>query len=236
MAAGVLRLLLSTLRVRVFSAGDIRHPSDPSQQPFIYAFWHESLLAPAKMKTPVKVLISRSADGELIAQVCARLGIGVVRGSSKRGGMQALLELLREDGQTHLAITPDGPRGPRREVQQGVVFLSSQTGLPIMPVGIGFTRAWRAGSWDRFALPLPGSQVCGVLGEPILVPSDADRSELETYRQLLESAMLTATQQAEAWARDASKHPAQQPQSSQTAPAPHQTKRASAISSNRDFS
>lgn len=196
----LLRAWLGTLRVRMRSADGRVHPPDPAVERLIYAFWHESLLAPAKIRTRVQIMISHSADGEFIALVCRRLGISVVRGSSSRDGAQGLLDMLREGNGLHLALTPDGPRGPRRRVQAGVVLLASHTGLPIVPVGVGFTRAWRARSWDRFAVPWPFSTVVGVLGEPIHVPRDVDRSGLEQIRTRVETRMLEATEAAECWA------------------------------------
>jgi len=201
-AASIVRVWLATVRARVWSADGRRHPVPPDQERFIYAFWHESFLAPAKMRTAVKVLISQSADGELIAQVCRHLGLGTIRGSSKRGGVEALLQLLDEGGRTHLAITPDGPCGPRRQLKSGVVLLASSTGLPIVPIGIGFTHAWRFRSWDRFAVPRPGSTVVGVLGPPLVVPRNLDARGLECHRRLAEEALLAATRQAECWASE----------------------------------
>jgi lysophospholipid acyltransferase (LPLAT)-like uncharacterized protein len=200
MAAPLIRAWLGTVRTRVANWDACRHPANPRQQRFIYAFWHESLLAPTKIRTRVKVLISRSADGELIGQICRRLGIGTIRGSTTRGGAQGLLEMVRESEDSHLAITPDGPRGPRRRLQPGIIFVASHTGLPIVPVGMGFTRAWRAGSWDRFAVPCPGSIMAGVIGRRILVPSFLDDVGMANYRCRVEDALLAATRAAESWA------------------------------------
>lgn len=200
LGAIALRVWLATVRVRMRSADGRAHPADPKRERFLYAFWHESLLAPAKMRTPAKVLVSQSADGELIAQVCGYFGIGAIRGSATRGGAGALLEMLRDSEPTHLAITPDGPRGPRRRFKPGAVFVASHLGLAIVPVGVGFTRARRFGSWDRFALPLPFSTAVGVLGAPILVSPQLDAEGLEHCRQEVEKSLLACTAAAEAWA------------------------------------
>jgi lysophospholipid acyltransferase (LPLAT)-like uncharacterized protein len=200
LAAVVIRVALATLRPRVASLDRRTHPTDPAEGRNIYAFWHESLLAPASRPGKVNVLISLHADGELIAQVCRRLGIGVVRGSTKRRGGPAILEMLSSGEDAHLAITPDGPRGPRRQVQMGVVFLASHAGLPIVPIGIGFSHVWRAKSWDRFAVPLPFSRVHAVVGKPLVVPPDLPRPAMEEYRLKLEAEMLALTAAAEAWA------------------------------------
>ncbi len=199
-AAGLVRLWLSTLRAHARSSDGRVHPPDPDVERLIYAFWHESFLAPAKIRVPVKVLISQSADGELIAQICRHLGLGTIRGSSKRGGAQALLQLLRDGANSHLAITPDGPRGPRRQVKTGIVLLASLSGLPVVPLGVGFDRAWRFNSWDRFALPRPFSRVVGVLGEPLVIPPDLDHAGVERERRRIEEALLAATRAAEQWA------------------------------------
>ena len=179
-----------------------RHPPDPRLERFIYAFWHESLLAPTKMRTAVKVLVSQSADGELISQACHHMGIGTIRGSSSRGGAQGLLGLLRDCLDSHLAITPDGPRGPRRKLQPGVIFVASHTGVAIVPVGVGYTHAWRAGSWDRFALPCPGSVMTGVIGSPIVIPPQVSDEDLQRHRRQVEEAMLNVTAAAEGWAEE----------------------------------
>jgi lysophospholipid acyltransferase (LPLAT)-like uncharacterized protein len=100
----------------------------------------------------------------------------------------------------HLALTPDGPRGPRRRVQPGVVYLAARTGLPVVPIGIAFSGAWRMRSWDRFALPRPYSAAWCVTTEPIRVPADADRAALEEYRLRVERALEEASRAAEAWA------------------------------------
>lgn len=200
LAANVARLWLATVRVRARAADGQMHPTNPDETRCIYAFWHESLLAPAKVHTQVKVLISQSADGELIAQVCQHLGVGTIRGSSKRGGAQALLQLIRQGDKTHLAITPDGPRGPRRQVKSGIILLASLSGLPIVPLGVGYTRAWRFRSWDRFALPQPFSWIAAVVGEPLYVPPKLDNAEIEQQRRRIEDALLAATYAAERWA------------------------------------
>jgi lysophospholipid acyltransferase (LPLAT)-like uncharacterized protein len=111
--------------------------------------------------------------------------------------------MIRDQDQTaHLGITPDGPRGPRRELKAGVVMIASQSGLAIVPTGIGFVRAWRFASWDRFALPCPGSIMVGVVGKPIFVPRDLDRGALKLWVQRVEAEMLSLTNLAENWAAE----------------------------------
>jgi lysophospholipid acyltransferase (LPLAT)-like uncharacterized protein len=197
--AWVIRALMSTIRYQVVFLGR-EHPVDPRQERYIYAFWHESMLLPTVVRTEICVLISRHADGELIARACERLGIAAVRGSSTRGGSEALLGMLGVGRDLHLAVTPDGPRGPRRRVQMGTIFLASRTGLPIVPFGVAYQRAWRFRSWDRFALPKPWSRAFAVIGQALPVPAGLDRPQMERYRLLLEEQMLSLTAAAERWA------------------------------------
>ncbi len=194
----VFRLWMRTLRYRIEFRGEMEHPTDPADSRFIYAFWHESILVGAALKTRVHTLISQHADGELIAQVCQRLGIGVVRGSSTRGAEEALLQLRECSQHTHIAVTPDGPKGPRRQIKRGLVFLASTTGLPVLGFGVGYSRAWRFGSWDHFALPRPFSTVWCVTAPPVHVPAGPlSRAEMEHYRRQIEIGLLEATEVAE---------------------------------------
>jgi lysophospholipid acyltransferase (LPLAT)-like uncharacterized protein len=192
---------MATVRVTIVNRTGQEHPADADRRRCIYAFWHEALLAPVKFRVRVRVLISRHADGELIAQAAQRLGFGVVRGSTTRGGGEALVALWDCSESAHVVFTPDGPRGPRRRVQPGVVALAARSGLPIVPVGIAYAREWRARSWDRFMIPWPFTH-CVLVGlQEVFVPPDLDRDGLERARRAVEEHMLAATAEAERVAR-----------------------------------
>jgi lysophospholipid acyltransferase (LPLAT)-like uncharacterized protein len=198
--AWLVRLWIGTLRYRYRPLGANVDPNRPGfEGRYLYAFWHENILVPAYHygRRDIHVLISQHADGRLIAEACRHLGFRVVHGSTTRGGAEAIRQMLRLSRSAHLAITPDGPRGPRQRVQPGVVYLAARTGLPIVPFGIAFERAWRMHSWDRFALPCPWSAAVCVTAEPILVPEDLDKDQLEHYRLQVENAMYRATEAAE---------------------------------------
>jgi lysophospholipid acyltransferase (LPLAT)-like uncharacterized protein len=200
--ACLVRLWIGTIRYRYRPLGRNMDPNQRGfQGRFLYAFWHENLLMPAYQygRRDIWVLISQHADGQLIAEACRYLGFQVVRGSTTRGGIEAVREMMRRGRNDHLAITPDGPRGPRQVVQSGLIYLAARTGLPIVPIGFAFGRAWRLDSWDRFVLPYPGSQVVCVTTEPIRVPENLDKDELETFRLRVEQALLQATATAERW-------------------------------------
>lgn len=184
--------------------------ADPSVNPevarrtgqrHIYAFYHEVMLFPAYFWAwpEMQILISDHRDGEMITQVVKRLGFGVVRGSTTRGGARALREMTHRVDRGHLCVTPDGPRGPRRHVHQGLAYLSAKTGLPIVGAGMAFSNPWRAKSWDRFAVPRPFGKAACVVPEPVLVPPDADRDTIEACRAEVERRMQKATEEAEAW-------------------------------------
>lgn len=168
---------------------------------YIYAFFHEVMLFPASYWPwpSMHILISDHRDGEMITQVVKRLGFSVVRGSTTRGGARALREMTESIQSGNLCVTPDGPRGPRRHVHQGLAYLSSRTGLPIVGAGMAFKDPWRAKSWDRFAVPKPFRTAACVVPAPVLVPPDADRDTLEACRAEVERRMNHATLEAEAW-------------------------------------
>ena len=171
---------------------------------YIYAFFHEVMLFPAHYWSwpEMQILISDHRDGELIAQVVERLGFGVVRGSTTRGGARALREMARRVDRGHLCVTPDGPRGPRRTVHQGLAYLASRTGLPVVGAGMAFGRPWRAKSWDRFAVPRPFGVAACVTPGPVFVPPDLDRDGIETHRAEIERRMVAATTEAENWVEE----------------------------------
>jgi lysophospholipid acyltransferase (LPLAT)-like uncharacterized protein len=199
----VIRALAGSLRYRYRALDPAFDPFLPGQKTrAIYGFWHEVMLLPAYQYggTPTKVLISQHADGELIAQVCRYLHFDTVRGSTTRGGIQALREILKLGNRYNIAVTPDGPRGPRRRVQPGLVYLAARTGMSLVPVGFAYHRCWRLSSWDRFAVPWPFSPAVGVFGHALQVPAGAGRDELEHYRLAFEQAMLDTTRLAEDWA------------------------------------
>lgn len=197
----VLRLLCWTLRIEERPLTSPRLFREGALGKVILAFWHSTMLVMAYkgMGQDIKVLISEHTDGEYIARVVNGLGLGVVRGSTTRGGARATVELVREARKgSFLAITPDGPRGPREDVQPGVIFLAKKTGKPILPVSSGFSNCWRLPSWDGFRIPKPFSKVVIAVGEPIMVPPDAGEEEMERYRKLLGKTLTRLGAEAEA--------------------------------------
>ena len=129
-----------------------------------------------------------------------RTGFDCVRGSTYRGGARAIWELFERSRRQHLTITPDGPRGPRRQLAQGPIYLASRLQIPLVVMGFGYDRPWRANSWDNFAVPRPFSRARAIIGPPMRLPPDLDRAGLEHCRQRVESLLNCLTVEAEAWA------------------------------------
>lgn len=168
----------------------------------IYVFWHEYILAPLFLRgnCNLAMLLSRHRDADILARIAYHMGFDCVRGSTYKGGAVALRELLCDCQALNLAITPDGPRGPRRTLAPGCVFLASKLGLPLVLMGLGYDRPWRAGSWDRFAVPRIGSRVRAISSRAISIPANLDRAGIEHYRRNVENLLNRLSSEAEAWA------------------------------------
>src|SRR6202795_2763172 len=110
------------------------------------------------------MLLSQHRDAEILPRVAFHMGFACVRGSSYRGGIGAVRELLRTHRSAHLTLTPDVPRLPRRGWAPGAVYLASNRGLPLVCLGFGYDRPWRVKTWDRFALPRLGCRARAVVG------------------------------------------------------------------------
>ena len=192
-----IRLLVKTLRLRVVGEG--RFKNERNSGNVIYAFWHNRLLLLiyTHRNQGIHVMVSRSRDGEIISQTIQRFGFRTVRGSSSRGGSSALLQLARKlaDG-ADVAITPDGPQGPRYHVQMGIIHLAERSGCPIIPLAYSASKKWVLKSWDGFLIPCPFARAVLVYGNPLRVSRD---SELEDKRLELEKELREITTEADAY-------------------------------------
>ena len=182
--AAIVRSLGATLRIRAVGV-DALAPRWRAGQPLIYAVWHGRIVMMPWLNAWLRrtrgarraaVLASRSRDGEIVSRYVARFGLATIRGSSSHGGAGALRQLVAtvragED----VAVVPDGPRGPRRQLQPGVVTLAALTGAPIVPLAFAARPAHRLASWDEQLVPWPFARSVLVFGETIAVPRDADR-------------------------------------------------------------
>jgi lysophospholipid acyltransferase (LPLAT)-like uncharacterized protein len=150
-------------------------------RPPILGFWHGRIL-PATIyfrDRGIVVMTSRNFDGEWIARIIERFGYGTARGSSSRGGPQALREMTRSlRAGAAVGFTLDGPRGPARAAQPGALWLAGATGHPVLPFHLEASRAWTARSWDGTQVPKPFSTVALAIGEPLTVPAGADEQAI----------------------------------------------------------
>ncbi len=179
----------------------------PAGSPVLFSFWHGCLLPliATHRSRGIVALVSEHSDGEYIRRVLEPLGYGVVRGSTTRGGTRALFEMAaRARAGCDLAVTPDGPRGPRRAVGAGVLAIARRAGIPIVPVGACAAPAVSLPTWDAFLIPLPGSRLSVCYGEALVIPLDGP-DDSDSLRALLAERIEDATLEAERRLRDAAR-------------------------------
>jgi len=162
------------------------------EERFLYCVWHDSIIVPifAGRHTRSAALVSRHHDGSYVAGILRIVGIPSVRGSSKHGGASAVRQMMTTAKDQHIVITPDGPRGPRRKMQSGIVFLASHTGRAIVPTAYACIRSWRIkGNWTDLLMPKPFTKIFLLAGEPVKVPPDLSREGVARYAALVQDEM-----------------------------------------------
>lgn len=167
----------------------------------IMAFFHGRVLTATYFfrDRGIVVMISENFDGEWIARIIERFGYATSRGSTSRGGQRALLRLKRDvDRGRPAGFAVDGPRGPARKVQPGVVWLAKLTGNPVVPFHMEASRYWSLNSWDRTQIPLPFSTVALAVGKPIDVAADANEGDIDAKRVEVEEALYALEHRAAA--------------------------------------
>lgn len=183
----LIKLFIGTLRIKVYGKENLLS-AKRAHGTVIYTFWHNRMLIPTytHINHQVHVLISQHGDGEFIARVITGLGFGTIRGSSRRGGMRALKEAIKISRKYDIAITPDGPTGPKEIVKEGALFLALKTGKPIIPTGFILKSKWILHSWDNFMIPKPFSCVKMIYSKPIFVTS---KDEIPEKKEELQKAL-----------------------------------------------
>jgi lysophospholipid acyltransferase (LPLAT)-like uncharacterized protein len=190
----LVRLLARTWRYEVLDRAEYTAALANGER-FVYAFWHSGILPAAYLRRGegIAVLVSQHRDGELITRLIERLGYVAARGSSTRGGDQGTREMLAWAALgRHLAVTPDGPRGPAEQVKAGAFYLAARTGRRVVPIGFGASPAWLLRSWDRFRVPKPFARVCVTHGAPLALEPEGDDAEARG-RAALEAAIHAVT-------------------------------------------
>ena len=195
----LMKSLGSTLRLRIRDDCGLGNAAD--FPPCIYLLWHSRfLIVPYAWRKLIRgrrrtvVLTSASKDGAMVARAMASFGLGAVRGSSSRRAVAALVGLKRAllEG-NDICLTPDGPKGPRYQLQPGVLALAQSTGAPVVPIHIRFHSAWRLRTWDRFVIPKPFSRVDVTFAEPVDVAALLADSTQEAVQSDLEALMVEGT-------------------------------------------
>ncbi len=198
----LIRCMAATIRFRMDDRSGYFWGAPPVKN--IFAIWHNRLaLSVILYQRYVRkfasgrrmaAMVSASRDGGMLAQILEDFGVEPVRGSSSRRGGQALIEMTSwaERG-LDLAITPDGPRGPRYEVQEGVIATAQLTGLPIVPVSYHLNWKIRLNSWDGFQIPLPFARCDVIFGKPLAIPRELSDEQRESYRKQLEEYLRSIT-------------------------------------------
>lgn len=200
---GLIRLVAFTTRFRLRdTSGLLNHANE---EPAIFAIWHNRLAYSliiyhkyVKQRSPdnkLASLVSASKDGGLLARILELFDTLPVRGSSSRRGAQALLEMTSAAKDGHdLAITPDGPRGPCYQVQDGIVGLAQVTGMPVVPVSYRLSFKITLKSWDRFQVPLPFGKCEVRFGEPIRIPREATDEQRAEFKAELQRRLMALTE------------------------------------------
>lgn len=187
-----------TLRWRIEGLEHFHAIQASGRQP-VMAFWHGRIL-PATFyfrRRGIVVITSENFDGEWIARIIERFGYGTARGSTSRGAIRALHQLVRDMRAGKPAgFTLDGPRGPARVAQPGAIWLARQSGNPLLPFHLEASSHWTTGSWDRTQVPKPFSTVAMAMGEPMRVPPDLPDDRLDEVRLELEARLSTLEQRA----------------------------------------
>lgn len=205
-ASWLLRGLFVTLRPVFLQDEMLTQLLANKQQPLLFAVWHGRMLYILQVyrryrPERITVLVSQSKDGELISLLLKQFGVDATRGSSSRGGALGLLELMHKatEGYQVVAITPDGPRGPRYTVQPGIIAVASRSGALIVP--ITYSARWKkvCASWDQFLIPWPFSRIVVMCGEPIAVPAQADATTLHEKQHELERSLRHITALADGY-------------------------------------
>lgn len=192
-------------RLQQYRVASQAEPSDPARgevtSPALFLFWHEFLavLCPRWGHSNLTLLISQHRDGEWISQVSKSLGYKTARGSTTRGGSGALRQLVQSARENPIVMTPDGPRGPRRQMSQGAAYLGAKLQIPIIPVGVGVGACWRLKTWDAAPIPKPFAKVRVLFGPKIWLPEGVSREQLQLNQLRLQAAMDDVNTAAQDW-------------------------------------
>jgi lysophospholipid acyltransferase (LPLAT)-like uncharacterized protein len=197
----LIKTICKTVRFETVGAENLESFENNGKIP-IYTVWHNRIFLGTYYLRNRKIVVitSQSFDGEYIARFLTRFGFGAVRGSSTRGGVGALVEMIRlmKKGLA-TAFTIDGPKGPRYIAKSGACLLAKKTGNPILPFSVEADKFWTIKSWDKLQIPKPFSRARFYYSEPIFVAKDANDEEIEKKRQELQTKLDELVKLGEQW-------------------------------------
>jgi len=196
-----IKLIGSTIRWEIEGEGALSNVIAAGRQP-IYCLWHDRIFGGTFFLRDrgIVVITSQSLDGEYIARFLKRFGFGTIRGSSSRGGVKALVEMIRHMRRgLSMAFTVDGPRGPRYVAKTGAIVLAKKTGNPIVPFSVECARYWTINSWDRMQIPKPFTRARFMTAAAIEVPAEIDDAEVEDKRLELERTLESLVASGQRW-------------------------------------
>ncbi|MGQ9737763.1 MAG: lysophospholipid acyltransferase family protein [Armatimonadota bacterium] len=199
----VARVIGLTLRLRILNFEQVLERARQGKGAVLVT-WHGRSFIPANVfrGRGFWAIISLSRDGEIQNHIFRRFGFRIIRGSTGRGGIRAALEAARRVSEGGiLAFTPDGPRGPNRQVQPGALFIAQKSGCPIIPAGVAAYPCTLLPTWDRYMIPLPFARGVFIFGEPVEVPEGIGEQQFEQLRQKVEQAINALEVQAEQMVR-----------------------------------
>ena len=197
----LIKIIGRTLRFEVEGAEYYEKIEEAGKKP-IMCCWHDRIFAGVYFLRQRRIIVitSQSLDGEYIARFIQRLGFGAIRGSSTRGGVGALVEMIRVMKKGYAtAFTIDGPKGPRYEAKAGACLLAKKTGNPILPFSVEAKKFWTINSWDKLQIPKPFTRAKFVYATPIYIAPDADENEIEKKRRELQNQLDELVKLGEQW-------------------------------------
>ncbi len=194
----MLGLLSATWKVSIEDTEGVLKCISSKKSAHITTFWHRYLLCMLCIFRgyPVCVPVSRHNDGEYVAHIMHRYGLLTARGSTTRGSLSMIREMVRHiNAGRSCAITPDGPRGPKYSVQPGFILLARRSGAPVHPIGIAVSGCWTFHSWDELVVPKPFARIRVVIGKGLTIPPRRGRNT-EYYRRLVQEQMIQCSKEA----------------------------------------
>lgn len=201
----LIKLIGTTLRIEVDGVDPMTAKGEVDYKPPILCFWHDRIFSSTNhfRDRGIVVMSSISFDAEYTARCIQRLGFGVIKGSSTRGGTRALVEMIRmmKTG-TPTAFTIDGPKGPRYQAKPGPALLAKRTGCPIVPFLLETSRFGTLGTWDKLQIPMPFSRAKLFFADPINVGADADDQMLDETTARLQNSLDALVARGKKWRED----------------------------------